>query len=87
LSLSRFKLPGHPTPRDTEASKASAVIPDSIGPVCMCSLIGINSSVRRCRIVKDRIRLWKKSVRDLVMARCCALHTFWVRLSPWQPMM
>src|SRR5215831_14151194 len=25
------------------ASKASAVIPDALGPVCICSLIGINS--------------------------------------------
>jgi len=27
----------------------------------------VNSSVKRCRIVKDRIRLWKAGVRDLVM--------------------
>jgi hypothetical protein len=46
----------------------------------------VNSSVKRCRIVKDRIRLWKQDIRDLVMALCCALHNFRVRLSPWQPM-
>ena len=46
----------------------------------------VNSSVKRCRIVKDRIRLWKQGVRDLVMALCCALHNFRVRLTPWQPM-
>jgi len=46
----------------------------------------VNSSVKRCRIVKDRIRLWKKGVRDLVMELCCALHNFRVRLTPWQPM-
>jgi hypothetical protein len=46
----------------------------------------VNSSVKRCRIVKDRIRLWKESVRDVVMEICCALHNFRVRLSPWQPM-
>jgi hypothetical protein len=34
----------------------------------------VNSSVKRCRIVKDRIRLWKENVRDLVMELCCALH-------------
>src|SRR5262249_49484033 len=45
-----------------------------------------NSSVRRCRMVKDRIRLWKEGVRDLVMERCCALHNFRVRVNPWQPM-
>src|SRR5215217_3213414 len=46
----------------------------------------VNSSVKRCRIVKDRIRLWKEGVRDLVMELCCALHNFRVRLAPWQPM-
>jgi DDE superfamily endonuclease len=45
----------------------------------------VNSSVKRCRIVKDRIRLWKQGVRDLVMDICCALHNFRVRLTPWQP--
>ena len=42
----------------------------------------VNSSVKRCRIVKDRIRLWKQGVRDLVMELCCALHNFRVRLHP-----
>ena len=46
----------------------------------------VNSSVKRCRIVKDRIRLWKAGVRALVMAICCALHNFRVRLTPWQSM-
>ena len=36
----------------------------------------VNSSVKRCRIVKDRMRLWKEGVRDLVMELCCALHNF-----------
>src|SRR5262245_9101268 len=46
----------------------------------------INSSVKRCRIVKDRTRLWKQGVRDLVVELCCALHNFRVHLNPWQPM-
>ena len=46
----------------------------------------VNSSVKRCRIVKERIRLWKQGIRDLVMELCCALHNFQVRLTPWQPM-
>jgi hypothetical protein len=46
----------------------------------------VNSSVKRCRIVKDRIRLWKQGIRDLIMELCCALHNFRVRLTPWQPM-
>jgi len=46
----------------------------------------VNSSVKRCRIVKDRLRLWKQGIRDQVMEVCCALHNLRVRLSPWQPM-
>jgi hypothetical protein len=46
----------------------------------------VNSRVKRCRIVKDRMRLWKAGIRDLVMELCCALHTFRVRLTLWQPM-
>jgi hypothetical protein len=46
----------------------------------------VKSSVKRCRIVKDWIRLWKEGIRDLVMELCCALHNFRVRLAPWQPM-
>jgi hypothetical protein len=46
----------------------------------------VHSSVKRCRIVKDRMRLWKQGVRDLVMELCCALHNFRVRLTPCQPM-
>jgi hypothetical protein len=46
----------------------------------------VNSSVKRCRIVKDRSRLWKEGLRDLVMELCCALHNFRVRLTSWQPM-
>jgi hypothetical protein len=37
-------------------------------------------------LLKDRIRLWKEGVRDVVMDICCALHTFRGRLTPWQPM-
>ena len=44
------------------------------------------SSIKRCRVVKDTIRLFKEGVRDLVMEVCCALHNFRVRITPWQPM-
>jgi len=44
------------------------------------------SSVKRCRVVKDTIRLVKEGVRDMVMEICCALHNFRVRITPWQPM-
>ena len=46
----------------------------------------VKSSVTRCRIVKDRLRLWKQGIRALVMELCCALHNVRVRLHPWLPM-
>ena len=46
----------------------------------------VTSSVKRCRVVKDRIRLWTEGSRALVMERCCALPNFRGRLTPWQPM-
>ncbi len=46
----------------------------------------VNSSVKRCRIVRDTNRLRKAGIRDRVMEVCCALHNFRVRLIPWTPM-
>src|SRR5262245_19651124 len=46
----------------------------------------VNSSVKRCRIVKDTIRMFKEGVRDMVAEICCALHNLRVRITPWQPM-
>lgn len=44
------------------------------------------ASVKRCRIVKDTIRLFKDGARDLVMELACALHNFRLRFTPWQPL-
>jgi hypothetical protein len=47
----------------------------------------VNSSVKRCRLLKETIRLWKTGIRDMVMEIGCALHNFRVRLtSSWTPM-
>jgi hypothetical protein len=40
-------------------------------------------SVKRCRIVKETIRLMKDTAHDMVMAICCGLHNFRLRLNPW----
>jgi hypothetical protein len=45
----------------------------------------VNSSIKRCRILKDVCRLLRQGMRDLVMEIGCALHTFRLRLSPWLP--
>lgn len=46
----------------------------------------VNSSIKRCRIVKEQIRLRGEGIRDLVMEVCTALHNFRVRITPWVPM-
>jgi len=46
----------------------------------------VNSSVKRCRIVKDTTRLFRDGARDMVAEISCALHNLRVRLSPWKPM-
>lgn len=44
----------------------------------------VNSSVKRCRTVKDTLRLLKDGMRDMVMEISCALHNFRVRRQPWK---
>jgi hypothetical protein len=39
--------------------------------------------VKRYRIVKDKIRNWKKGFRDSVFETCCGLHNFRLRFRPW----
>lgn len=39
--------------------------------------------VKRYRIVKDKIRCWKKGFRDQVMETCCGLHNFRLNFRPW----
>jgi hypothetical protein len=46
----------------------------------------VNSSVKRCRMVKDAIRLWRGVIRDLVIEVACGLHNFRLRLFPWKPL-
>ena len=39
--------------------------------------------VKRYRIVKDKIRLLKDGIRDVVMETCCGLHNFRLQYRPW----
>lgn len=41
-------------------------------------------SVKRCRIVKDKLRSWHATVRDTVMAIAAGLHNVRLRYRPWQ---
>jgi|SRR5262249_43896324 len=42
----------------------------------------VNSSVKRCRMLKETIQMWKDGIRDTVMEIGCGLHNFRVRLTP-----
>lgn len=44
------------------------------------------SGVKRLRSVKDRIRLHRGGVRDLVMEVACGLHNLRLRFRPWETM-
>lgn len=41
------------------------------------------SSVKRYRIVRDKLRNWKQGFSDLVMKICCGLHNFRLNFRPW----
>ena len=40
-------------------------------------------SVKWCRIVKDKIRYWQDTVRDMLMAIAAGLHNLRLRYRPW----
>ena len=46
----------------------------------------VNSSVKRCRMVKDALRIWRGTIRDLVMEVACGLHNLRLRHRPWVAM-
>lgn len=39
--------------------------------------------VKRYRMVKDKIRNWKKRFKDTVLETCCGLHNFRLNFRPW----
>ena len=41
------------------------------------------SGIKRCRIVKDKLRLWREHIHDRVMETCCGLHNLRVQFRPW----
>ena len=42
------------------------------------------NGVKRYRIVKDKIRNWKKGFKDAIMETCCGLHNFRLNFRPWE---
>ena len=42
------------------------------------------SSIKRYRIAKDKLRLWREYIHDMVMETCCGLHNFRLKYRPWK---
>ena len=42
-------------------------------------------SIKRYRIVQDKLRLWRSYIHDMVMETCCGLHNFRLKYRPWKP--
>jgi DDE superfamily endonuclease len=42
------------------------------------------SSIKRYRIVKDKLRLWREHIHDMVIETCCGLHNFRLNYRPWK---
>ena len=40
-------------------------------------------SVKRCRSIKDKLRSWQDTVRDMLMAIAAGLHNWRLRYRPW----
>jgi hypothetical protein len=40
-------------------------------------------SVKRCRIIKEKMRYWQDTIRDMVMAIAAGLHNWRLRYRPW----
>jgi hypothetical protein len=91
--LQAFTLDGmdilQPTmkPRGHELTRAQKVRNRQLARRRVC-IEHVHSSVKRCRMLKETIRMWNADIRDLVMKIGCALHNFRVRLTPsWTPML
>lgn len=52
---------------------------------CRVYIEHVNSSVKRCRIVKDICRLRLPGAKDAVMEIACSLHNFRISVHPWLP--
>jgi hypothetical protein len=69
-------------PRGHELTLEQKAIPQELTSRRL-RLAHVHSRIKRCRIGKDRSRLWQEGVRDLVLDIGCALYNFRVRLPPW----
>lgn len=91
LGLQGFTLPGvtvlqpHKKPRGGELTAEQKTTNQALAGRRV-RVEHVFSGVKRCRIVKETLRLWKKGIRDLVMEVCCGLHNLRLESRAWQPL-
>jgi hypothetical protein len=39
--------------------------------------------IKRYRMIKEKVRNWKKGFKDAIIETCCGLHNFRLRFRPW----
>jgi hypothetical protein len=68
-------------PRGHELTRAQKARHRKLSRRCV-RIEHVNSSVKRCRMRKETIPVWKTGIRDMGMEIGCALHNFRVRFTP-----
>ncbi len=72
----------HKTPRGGELSPEAKAANRHLAQLRI-RIEHVISSIKRCRIVKDKLRLWREHIHDRVMAACCGLHNLRLQFRPW----
>ena len=83
-----FTCPGVKIMQPTKKPKGRDLTPEEKAKNREISSIRIRvehviAGIKRYRIVKDKLRNYKKGFADLVMQTCCGLHNFRLNFRPW----
>ena len=69
-------------PRGGELTEEEKEVNSSISSIRI-RVEHVVSGVKRYRIIKEKMRNWRKGFRDKVMETCCGLHNFRLHFRPW----
>jgi hypothetical protein len=87
LGLQAFTIEGVDIIQPTKKPRGKALTPErqegnrEVSQRCV-RIEHVHSSVKRCRMLKEAIRMRQDGMRDMVMEIGCALHNFRVRFTP-----
>ena len=83
-----FEIPGVDIVQPKKKPRGGELTKEEKERNCIISRVRVRvehaiGGVKRCRIVKDKIRNWKHGFKDKVMETCCGLHNFRLKFRPW----